>query len=101
MNPAFRCSPWEPTWKSGLFGYAAKYVSVSLAVENASESVWSEINFNLDISHFIFCTVGFDAGLEFGHGLASNHYTRTLLFSGKLNNRVSLGPLWQGSQYVV
>ena len=76
-------------------------MSVSLAVKDTCESVGREVDFNLDISHFIFCTVGFDAGLEFGHGMASNHYTRTLLFSGKLKNRVSLAPLWQGSQYVV
>ena len=76
-------------------------MSVALPIEDTCQGIRREVNFDLDISHFIFIAVGLDAGLEFGHGSASDHHTRTLPFSGKLKNQVPLGPLWQGLQYVV
>ena len=88
MNPAFCGIARKPSRQAGFFGNTAKNVSITLAIEDTGKGIRCEVNFNLDVSHFIFSAVGLDVGLELGHVSASNHYTRTLPFERKLKNRV-------------
>ena len=88
MNPALCGIARKPSRQSRFFGNTAKNVSITLAVEDTGKGIRSEVNFNLDVSHFIFSAVGLDVGLELGHVSASNHYTRTLPSARKLKNRV-------------
>ena len=96
MYPAFGSVSWEPPGESRFFGNTAQDVCISLTVKNTGKSIWSEIDFDLNVSHFIFSAVGLDVGLELGHASASNHYSRTLSLEVKLNNLVTLAHLWQG-----
>ncbi len=96
MNPAFGSITREPSGKPCFFGDAAKNVSITLAIEDTGKGIGCEVNFNLDVSHFIFSAVGLDVGLELGHVCGSNHYSRTLSLESKLNNRLTLAHLWQG-----